>query len=654
MSDEEALKKHDLRRSPGRSTASSMLRFWGNLRRRRIILGLVAAWLLYIFFKNLPTDVPPVRRRNYDSTYRPQQPPSQPIPADIPLNGIDKADNNIQHDFEGPVKFYHLAPSLRGVAVAKDAKQNVLFAVSGIKSSSNILPMACEMAHHNRTRVNVALMGREEIDMNRILSLNGISPSECPIVLHDARPDYTAQSSTARMEKSVKAALGHLHAHMAPCAVLVDDSGSEATYFTSTIQEKANQLEITTIFLPKHAQDRVGWLASLDGSSLKQWNEVQIDIVVQAPRESSGSLTRLLKSMKEADYTGFSVPKVTIELPAEVDVFATDYLHRFKWPPRSLAGQSKMTLRHRIQSKHISSAEASLRTVESFYPATAATSHVLMLSPDIELSQSYFHYLMFNILEYKYSQARSAASDYLVGLSLELPTQDLGDMPAKFSRQHKEPLTLWQGPNDNAALYFGEKWAEMHSFLTNRLVTDPDLTKSTELHIAVSKRHPAWLKSMLELMRARGYYMLYPTFAQNNEGSLVTFHKELHQSPDESEEEAGESRPSTQTGGNIHDDQPLTADGEEKDKVEGVLTVATSMASLMSLDSDRRLAGRLPHLLDVPLRAYGGEEVTWTSSQKLASDYADDFSLHIGGCSSLKQRDQSVKNSLEYLFCLPA
>ena len=67
-------KKDDLTLT--RSNTNSILGRWKLFRRRRVVLALVAVWLLYLFFKNMPTDVPPVSER-YDRRYgrlRPEVP----------------------------------------------------------------------------------------------------------------------------------------------------------------------------------------------------------------------------------------------------------------------------------------------------------------------------------------------------------------------------------------------------------------------------------------------------------------------------------------------------------------------------------------------------------------------------------------------------
>src|SRR2546421_86561 len=131
------------------------------------------------------------------------------------------------------------------------------------------------------------------------------------------------------------------------------------------------------------------------------WNAITIDIVVQPPPESSGSLIRLLKSLQQADYFGSPPPRLSIDLPAKVDRATLQFLDHFEWPPKredSMEPHIKqLTVRHRISRQHISSEEASVRFLESFYPLSPEKSHVLVLSPQTELSPLYYHYLKYTL-----------------------------------------------------------------------------------------------------------------------------------------------------------------------------------------------------------------------------------------------------------------
>ncbi|OQV06898.1 hypothetical protein CLAIMM_11407 [Cladophialophora immunda] len=513
-----------LRRS---KTYNLLVGRWKSFRRRRIILVLLAAWLLYLFFKYMPTDLPPVSER-YDHRYGRLHPGLRgPYGGDSP----DTLQNSDQ-SYEGPIRFYELAATLQEHGWIRDMKGNVLFAVSDVKSVPRILPMACAMAQHNRTRVHLAFMGRHAAAWPEIRAANGIEESECNIYLHDARPDHAAQSSVSRLEVSASASLGHIHSVMQLHAVLTTER--EDDYLVNALREKTSSLGLSLITLPASSQQSLSWISSLDAASLSRLDKIQIDIVIQAQPESSASLMRLLRSIKDADYSGWTLPRLTIEIPNNVDPFLARYLSNFRWPANGAGSESRVTIKHRLDARLMTPVQASMRTVESFYPSAASTSHLLLLSPNTELSPNYFQFLMYTLLEYGYGSQSTGLIEHLAGISLDLPRYgpDL-KTKAPYGGQLAKPFTLWQAPASTAVLYFGDRWVEFHTFLSYRLFLDPELASKTKSTPTLSHEYPAWMTPMLEMMQARGYYVLYPSFMEREGLSAVTVHTELPQSPEE-------------------------------------------------------------------------------------------------------------------------
>lgn len=148
------------------------------------------------------------------------------------------------------------------------------------------------------------------------------------------------------------------------------------------------------------------------------WNNMQIEMVVHAPSESSGSLIRLIQSLDAADYLG-STPSLTIELPQRVDSQLLQFLQHLGGLTQ-LPG--RITIRRHIQPRDMDTAESSLRTVESFYPRDPEMTHLLLLSPQTELAPSFYHYLKFAVLNYKQSSRAKRIFSKMVGISLELPS----------------------------------------------------------------------------------------------------------------------------------------------------------------------------------------------------------------------------------------
>lgn len=384
-----------------------------------------------------------------------------------------------------------------------------------------------------------------------------------------------------------------------------------------------------------------------------------MDILIQAPSDSSGSLVRLLKSIVNADYFGVRRPHLTIELPTKIDPPTWRYLENLIWPPLDWSGAphaSQVSLRHRIPRRTATERDASARLVESFYPVRTGNSHLLLLSPQVELSPLYYHYVIYNLLEYKYSAHGAAVTDFpnLVGFSLELPSHHLnGTEPLKPPLMERTPPKdkdkglpgartpfLWQAPNANAALYFGDKWIEFHSFLSARLTKPPSARRKV-----FSRKHPAWLESLLELIRARGYYMLYPNFPKDDD-AIATIHDELYQVP---EEYLDPPEKQSSPAANLNVDEPLTADEEKNSRSsppnDEHQLLESSLISLLPNNGD---------LLDVsnlPLLSYNGINISRKLSHKAAMSFAETFRSEIGTCRTTSETTPRTANSAFDLFC---
>ena len=383
--------------------------------------------------------------------------------------------------------------------------------------------------------------------------------------------------------------------------------------------------------------------------------------MIQAPLESSGSLIRLLKSIENADYFGVRRPHLTIELPTEVDPPTWQYLQNLVWPPLDWSGAphaSQVSLRHRVPRRTLTEREASARLVESFYPIRTGNSHVLLLSPQVELSPLYYHYVMYHLLEYKHSARGASITDFpnLMGLSLELPSYHLNDSePLKPPLLQRSALNskdkasseiptpfLWQAPNANAALYFGDKWMEFHSFLSARLTKPPSARRKV-----FSRKHPAWLESLLELIRARGYYMLYPNFP-NDGDAIATVHDELYKVPEEYLKSPDKRSPPA-ADLNIDVDEPLSADEDANPYT------SPPYHEHPLLESD--LLSLLPNtgvpldVSDLPLLSYNGINISRKLSHEAAMSFSETFRAEIGTCrNSFEAKERTINGALD-LFC---
>ncbi|KAL8992946.1 MAG: hypothetical protein Q9169_006716 [Polycauliona sp. 2 TL-2023] len=634
-------------------------------RRRRILYLFIACIALYFFFKHMPVpDHPPVRLRpNYGTS--PGHVPTQIFKPDTDASAQtpphpDKASEAEKHYYDGPIRFEKLAASLYAISRLRGppgSNKNVLFAASDLRSASELIPIACEMATWDRNDVHFALMGRDDLELDQIQLVNGID-EDCKVNWHDARPDFSPWSSDFRMEVSVSAALGHIETFMHPQVVITDVPSREDAFFTNAIRAKAGELGKSVIQLPKDAAEKMMWIARLDSGSLAAWQTTYVDIMIHAPPHSSGSLIRLLRSIEAADYFGHRRPHLTIELPAEVDHPTKQYLEKLVWPPvdSSLPSHSsQVTLRHRIPRRTFTVEEASVRLVESFYPARPANSHVLVLSPQVELSPVYFHFLMYHLLKYKYSSSASMSTqvENLMGLSLELPTMHLNEsemfhppmispnsMGPGDSKEDPTPF-LWQAPNSNAALYFGDKWVEFHSFLSSRVSLDPTIILPQPN--LISENYPSWLEYVLELMRARGYTLLYPNFSSDRE-SIATVHYELFKPPEES------TKPKAETDASLPPLDPketfLTDPSSHRQKQPE--STPLKHVKLTSLLPNRGFGAA--ELSRFPLLDHQGNEVTSSILFTTANTFTTDFRRQVGLCRATYNPSLEVMKA-DDLFC---
>ncbi|ESZ95375.1 hypothetical protein SBOR_4231 [Sclerotinia borealis F-4128] len=616
---------------------------------KKIIFGLLVGIGLYYFYKYMPTDLQNPRQRPHYTQFGgvPAQaglkgtggskaPSPQLNPKQVSKSTDDESTELSGHTYNGPIRFYQLATTLHAMSKVKGSdllNNNVLFAASSLKSASSLLPIACEMALRERNYVHFAFMGRDDIPMDILKSVNGIN-KDCQIFFHDARPDFSLHSSDFRMEVSCSAGLNHINTFVHPQAVIIDTSGDEDDFLISAFRTRANALDRTLIELPAKIEQNLMWIVQLDSAALSAWTKISIDIIVHAQPQQSGSLIRLLTSLKKADYFSSNIPRLTIELPHDVDEPTKRFLANFKWPPKRGQDQSSLTLHHRIPQHGLTPEENSIKFMESFWPANPMFAHVLVLSPQAELSPLYFHYLKFALLEYRYSYNRAVAQKNMLGISLDLPTTYLND-----STEFTPPIPpsvspspfLWQAPNSNAALYFGDKWVELHDFVARAMFSQHTLLPPATLgKNYVSKTYPSWLEYILKLARARGYWTLYPHFESWD--ALSTIHTDLYKSPEEYMDEPDE----------VTD---FTANPAEhlslKHKEEPLI-----IASLQTLLSD------LPvELAEMQMIGWDGENINNEELQLQANEYARVFRHEIGGCAIGVAEKERVHMLAGDLFC---
>ncbi|CCC11822.1 hypothetical protein SMACR_04803 [Sordaria macrospora] len=673
MTNEELGKKDDDHRRtkipPMRSSQWNAARIPPRKTLKRLAIALTVAVFVYLFVHNIPTDnpirdhrhpvytpaqhpsnAPNVPKLNPD---RPWKPPAKPETVKPRPKPVPKVDIKPVSDvgYSGPITFPNLAVSLQAIYETQGTSptnKNILFAASSPKSAAKLLPMACQMGTELRSYVHFALMSRSDIDMEELQAINGIDQS-CQIIFHDARLDKSTESTKARLSKGVGRAFHHIQTYMHPQAVLVDASGEEEEYFLPAARDQASEEGFPLIELPQGTQKRLAWIPKLDSASLAAWNKVNVEILVYASAGTSGSLIRLLKSLSAADFTACAVPHLTIELSHDIDAATTQYLQNFQWPPSRAYNPthvSQLTVRHRIPRKSLTEEESSVRFLESFWPSNQH-SHVLVLSPNTELSLSFYHYLKYALLEYSYSVPATMQQwdSRLLGISLELPSTHPGDALKPFSppsaskkaataqqkqQQKKTPTNtntpfLWQAPGSSAILYSGQKWRELHNLVSKSLEfahhqqhdssTNTALTFFTQKQI--SKHYPSWLEHALRLARARGYFTLYPS--PQTARNLATVHNELYRAPEEyrQDDHLGGTEPKYR---------------QQKDEI--------SLSPGLLLDS-LPTGGNLLPFGDMPLLDWEGRTTSLAEVDKRAGEFVDKFRRAVG-CGKLEKGKSQI------------
>ncbi|RAQ93865.1 DNA-directed RNA polymerase mitochondrial precursor [Stemphylium lycopersici] len=672
--DEELGKKDDDHRfKPARKTGWSLFNPTFRWRRRRMLLAVAGLFLLYYLFHDTTDDndestdgrYPSPLGRPITSTYeKPSAPEDEPTGPPPGMQRPRRGDA-VPHAYDGQIRFFHLASTLRSSASATggyDRKnRNILFAMSSLKSASTVLTMACDMSKWNRNHVHAVFMGRDDISLEALLEINGIDKVNCPAVWHDARPDYTEYSTDTRAESTVVGAMSHINSFLHPQAVIMDDSLLEDAFFVRGMRSKTRALGMTLIEVPKDRLEDFMWVTRLDAGSLRHWHDPIVDILIQVPPDSS-SVLRLLRSIKDANYSGLRPPRIIIELPAELDVSVKEHIEQFEWPPNneSPMASSGVTIRRRISNHRHNQEEAAIHFLELFYPTSTSNSHVLLLSAQAQLAPQYFHFVKYALLEYKYSEFGAHDSGGLMGVSLELPPTLLDNKvtlkPPTVSDMHTDrykklfPSTksapfMWQAPNSHAALFLGDKWAELHSFLSNRVIKHQDSVKRVSRAKLVSETLPAWTEYMLEFMRARGYSLLYPATDFN---VLVTIHNELYHAP---EEFTGPLATSDKApAAPRKDDEPFLRAQEAPAAPRNA--EPRVMADSVPLHQALPFGGDLPEIPHLPQLLYDGQQIDVANVSGIAKAYADTFRQEVGGCEIPKGMHRKVvAGEAGDLFC---
>lgn len=218
---------------------------------------------------------------------------------------------------------------------------------------------------------------------------------------------------------------------------------------------------------------------------------------------------------------------------------------------------------------------------------------------------------------------------HMMGISFHTPLALLNGKeplePAAADVDIKSESFLWQAPNSEATLFMGEKWVELHGFISeilDKLATSsaPVLVPQKEL----STKHPVWLEFVLQLSRARGYYTLYPGVETSN--TILGIHEDLREPPEEYQGEEAE--------------EDTALDPEE------TFDSTSQVNMLLTLPQ----GGALPLLNDLPILSWDGKKVTPEEFSRGAAAYTQRFRVEVGQCP-VGEKLRPVDARASDLFC---
>ncbi|KAJ4310097.1 hypothetical protein N0V84_011147 [Fusarium piperis] len=616
VGDEEMAKKDDDHHIHGHNARLPQWQATRAPRRRalgRLVAYVVFASLIFYVVYSLilsPSDSATDRRQ------------SAPDRESAPGHGANRGGQD--KAYNGPLRFPELAKTLRniqGTGGSYEKNRNVLFAASSLKSVSTLLPMACQMSAQDLNHVHFAVAGRSEVPLKELLQINGIDDS-CKLFLHDARTDHAATSTETRLKLATIRSFFYINNFMHPQAIIVDGSHLEDDYFLRSIRDQVMGTKSALIELPDKPETRFSWISKLDASSLSAWNKVHFDIIIQAPPLGTANLQRLLTSLRNADKSPISIPHLTIELPSVVEQSLEKFLSGFQWPFRSsgqLPQSQMLSLRHRIPSHQIDEEESSVRFLESFWPGKPSHNHVLVLASHTEVSPQFFHYVKYTMLHSFYSRASILHdwSDNIMGISLQSRNTLLDDttpLTAPKATDQESDSTgpfFWQAPTSDAILIMGDKWVELHGYLS-RILERQHKRTDTPAFLAkkhATKKHPAWLEYVLQLSRLRGYLTLYPS--PETASVILGAHSDLSNVPEE-----------------YLGDENEEGDKGRQDKATSTFDPASQINMLATLPGK----GELPALEDVPLVSWDGNTLTFAELESSSRNLARLFRQEVGGC----------------------
>lgn len=240
------------------------------------------------------------------------------------------------------------------------------------------------------------------------------------------------------------------------------------------------------------------------------------------------------------------------------------------------------------------------------------------------------------LLQRHHSGVASEEDPYrlLFGISFAVPKTNLHNTkpfvaPPSNAAAKSDASFVWQAPSSDAMLVFGDKWVELHGYVSQSLAVQkagtgvPTLTQSQD----VAQDKPAWLESMLQLSRLRSYYTVYPSKATAD--AIIGVYADLPDVPAGRDKSEAEVRLDTERGSNFDSGSQV-----------GMLNTLPHGGLLTSL-------GKMPAL------SWEGEHSNIKDIIQDGHKQTADFRRQIGKCAdptAIVNRDRFAKD----LFCAVA
>lgn len=249
------------------------------------------------------------------------------------------------------------------------------------------------------------------------------------------------------------------------------------------------------------------------------YDSITICVVTSAKTRSRFNLLkRLLNSLQAADYSLLGSGKLHLRISVDMSTMpqAIDFIENFDW----IYGE-------KIIVRRVLSAGLIRAVSESWYPGSSRDIG-LLLEDDIEVSTLYFHWV------YNALNAITPEKDRrVVGISLYTPRRVEVAKGTKYrlspskligvmTRDPTMPY-LHQLPCSWGALYFPDFWRSFIEYSLQRLDMGEDGKNSLSVRPINARTHEwksSWKKFMIEMMYAKGLFMLYPSYP--NEVSFST------------------------------------------------------------------------------------------------------------------------------------